>query len=76
MKKIAALLSVVAITAITLVSCSKKGDYTCTCTVPGLTVTVPPVKYTDVKKSDAQKSCDGLSAQTAATIPGSSCSLN
>ncbi len=75
MKKIAACLSVVAIAAITLVSCSKKGDYTCTCTIPGVT-TSAPVKYTDVKKSDAQKSCDALNTQTATTIAGSSCTLN
>lgn len=71
MKKIAAILSVVAITTITLVSCSKKGDYTCTCTISGQTSSG---SYTNVKKSDAQKNCDALN--TSAALAGGSCTLN
>lgn len=81
MKKIATFFSVVAIAAITFVSCSKKGDYTCTCTinVSGQTQTVSGT-YTNVKKSDAEKSCDDLesttNAQWASMGASVSCSLN
>ncbi|MFM1931885.1 MAG: hypothetical protein RL226_1188 [Bacteroidota bacterium] len=52
-----------------LASCKK--DYTCTCTVSGVTstTTIP-----DAKKADAQDACDALS--TAASIGGGSCSLD
>ena len=56
MKKVAAALSVVAIAAITLVSCSKKGDYTCVCSVNGQEI--GRVTFNNVKKSDAEKSCN------------------
>ena len=55
MKKIATFLSVVAVAAIVFASCSKKGDYTCTCKDDTGTV-VGSGTYPNVKKSDAQKS--------------------
>ncbi len=82
MKRIAAILSVVAITTITIVSCSKKGDYTCTCTltVAGQTVSSNGGTWNNVKKSDAQKQCDAANSQmqTTATAAGGSgsCTLN
>lgn len=52
-----------------LASCKK--DYTCSCTISGLTssTTIP-----DSKKKDAEDACDALS--TAAAIGGGSCSLD
>lgn len=66
MKKIASILSVVAITTITLVSCSKKGDYTCTCTVSdsnGKNTTSSGGTWTDVKKSYAEDACNTADQQ-------------
>lgn len=60
MKKIVALAGLFALAAsVTLTSCSKKGDYTCTCTwnAGGQTVT-QSVVLKDVKKKDAEKSCN------------------
>jgi len=56
MKKVALFVTAIAVTAITLVSCSKKGDYTCVCTVNG--VEAARVTWTDMKKSDAEKACN------------------
>jgi len=75
MKKIAAILSVVAIGTITLVSCSKKGDYTCTCTVTdanGNNTTSAGGTWTDVKKSYAEDACKQADAslQTSLAISG------
>jgi hypothetical protein len=66
MKKIATLLSVVSVAAMTLVSCSKKGDYTCTCTVTdanGNNTTSSGGTWTDIKKSDAEDLCDAADQQ-------------
>lgn len=62
MKKVL-LLAIVA-TAFGLTSCKK--DYTCECTILG---TTSSVKYTNVKKADAKKSCEALNQV------GVSCSL-
>lgn len=59
MKKIVAFFSVVAIAATVLVSCSKKGDYTCTCTWEfGGQSMSQSVTFHNVKKSQAESSCD------------------
>ena len=48
-------------------SCNKKGDYTCNCTELTTKINLTPVPYTNVKKKDAQKSCDDLEVQGNAT---------
>ena len=70
------------ITAITLFgiaaimpSCNKKGDYTCNCTAVDLNMELTPVPYTNVKKKDAQKSCDDLEVQGNATGAKMECVL-
>lgn len=64
MKKVFALLAVVALFA----ACKK--DYTCECNVLGVNTSSV---IEDVKKSEAQDSCD--LANTAVAIFGGSCSL-
>ena len=64
MKKIFALLAVVAIFA----ACKK--DYTCECTVLGATESTT---FKDVKKSEAKDSCDAANALV--TLFGGSCDL-
>ncbi|MEN9442729.1 MAG: hypothetical protein RLZ33_2806 [Bacteroidota bacterium] len=65
MKKV---LFVAALGMLTLASCKK--DYTCECTINGLTSTST---MKDVKKKDAEKSCDALNANAA--ILSGSCKL-
>ena len=65
MKKVYMML---AVCAIALASCKK--DYTCSCTVNGVT-TDNPIK--DAKKADAEDACDALSV--IAAIGGGSCDL-
>ena len=72
MKKIT-LLAAAAIIAISFTSCKK--DYTCTCKDK----TSPPdvdivIKYTKVKKKDAQSSCDA--ANNTYAIIDYGCTLN
>ena len=55
------------ICAATMTSCKK--DYTCTCKVAGQTI---PLELKDVKKKDAQSSCD--QAQTTYRIADASAS--
>jgi hypothetical protein len=65
MKKLFSLLAIVALFA----ACKK--DFTCECTILGQTVSQT---FTDVKKSEAQDSCDAASA--GAALLGGSCELN
>jgi hypothetical protein len=78
MKKITTIVSVLAIAAVTFVSCSKKGNYTCTCTIAvGGVSTTQAIPFTDYKKSDAQKACTNAEAADNATVPGSTtCTFN
>ncbi len=60
MKKFFALSGLVAFAAsMILTSCSKKGNYTCECTwdIGGQKMT-QSVEFKDVKKKDAEKSCN------------------
>ena len=59
MKKVALFLGVAFVASLALTSC--KGDYTCECTntLAGQSQTFS-IEYKDVKKSDAQESCDAL----------------
>jgi hypothetical protein len=65
MKKV---LAIAVLGVFVLSSCKK--DYTCSCTVLGMT-TDSVLK--DVKKKDAEKACDATS--TSAAILGGSCTL-
>ncbi len=64
MKKLFSLLAIVALFA----ACKK--DFTCECTILGQTVSQT---FTDVKKSEAQDSCNAANA--GASILGGSCEL-
>lgn len=68
MKKLS-ILAVAVIFTLGLTSCKK--DYTCTCTVGGVS---SATEIKDAKKSDAKDACDALSALSA--IGGGSCSLD
>lgn len=74
MKKIATFFSVVAVAATVFVSCSKKGDYICTCTIDGQSVESGVM--TDVKKSDAEKTCDAAADQAKLLDPNATCSVS
>jgi hypothetical protein len=65
MKKVYMML---AVCAIALASCKK--DYTCACTVSGVTTDNP---INDAKKADAEDACDALNV--IAAIGGGSCEL-
>ena len=67
MKKVFA---IAAIGGLFLASC--KGDYHCHCTANG---TQPEVDYENVKKDDAQASCDAYLAQLQQTDPNATCEL-
>ena len=56
-----------AIFMLSLASCKK--DYTCTCvtSVDGFDDVTTTVEYTDVKKSDAEESCDTLDSASEST---------
>ena len=64
MKKLITAIALLSATTFALTSCSKKGDYTCNCTVSisGQTQTGQSQSYKDAKKSDAQKGCDNIEA--------------
>lgn len=49
------------------------GDYDCVCTVSGQTYTAN--SWSDVKKADAQNSCDAIETNTQILSPSASCSL-
>ncbi|KAA5534914.1 hypothetical protein F0919_09950 [Taibaiella lutea] len=66
MKKIATFFSVVAVAAIAFTSCSKKGDYTCVCTLDG--TEVARVTWNDIKKSDAETACNQQQTSGGSTI--------
>ena len=66
MKKVLVAVALVAFFA----SCKK--DYVCTCSSPGDTDELFPIK--DAKKSDAKDACSALNS--LAIIGGGSCSLN
>ena len=66
MKKIATFFSVVAVAAIAFASCSKKGDYTCVCKLDGVEVT--RVTWNNIKKSDAEKSCNQSATSGGSTM--------
>lgn len=68
MKKIF-LLAAAAVISFSMMSCKK--DYTCTCTIAGVTSTST---FDKVTKKDAQDACDALNATAA--IGGGSCTLN
>lgn len=65
MKKVYMML---AVCAIALASCKK--DYTCSCTIAGVTT---DSTIADAKKADAEEACDALNV--AAAIGGGSCEL-
>lgn len=67
MKKFAPI-AAIALFAIAFTSCKK--DYTCTCTVAGVSEDIP---IKDAKKKDAKDACDASSAIYA--LGGGSCSL-
>ncbi len=69
MKKALTLFAGVALVAMLFTSCKK--DYTCTCTVSGVSTTVT---YSKVSKKDATTSCDASNATFV--IAGGSCKLN
>ena len=64
MKKVLLAVAVVAI----LASCKK--DYTCECTILGVTT---PTEIKDAKKADAEDACNAL--DVAAKLTGGSCTL-
>jgi hypothetical protein len=64
MKKFFAL----AIVVVALASCKK--DYTCECTILGVTT---PTEIKDAKKADAEDACNAL--DVAAKLTGGSCTL-
>jgi hypothetical protein len=65
MKKVFAVVAVVAL----LASCKK--DYTCSCTIAGVT---SKTEIKDAKKADAEDACSALN--TSASLVGGSCSLD
>ncbi|KAA5533512.1 hypothetical protein F0919_13305 [Taibaiella lutea] len=75
MKKLTVFFSVILITAI---SCSKKGDYTCSCSVtaPGFPTNTVSVPFMDVKKDFAQQQCDDLQATYISGGASATCTLN
>lgn len=75
MKKVA-LIALIALggASVTFTSCSKKKDWTCSCTIAGATGSTPIL---DKKKSDAESACKSLEDQGNAMLAGStSCSLS
>lgn len=77
MKKLITFLSL-SIMVATIISCSKKGDYSCSCTVTpvaGQTMTTS-VPYTNVKKDYAQKQCDALQATYTSAGATATCTLD
>ena len=69
MKKALTLFAGVALVAMLFTSCKK--DYTCTCTISGVST---PATYTKVSKKTATDACDALNATWTAL--GGSCTLN
>lgn len=65
MKKIVTIVAVALFGALVLPSCKK--DYTCTCTVGGVTTST---EIKNAKKSDAKAACEYLN------IAGANCSLD
>ncbi|WP_118950089.1 hypothetical protein [Taibaiella helva] len=75
MKKIAliAMVAFVGVSSMTFTSCSKKKDWSCDCTISGLSGGTPIL---DKKKGDAEKMCDEIESQGNTLLPGSTtCSL-
>ena len=68
MKKFAPIAVIALFGVLSMTSCKK--DYTCTCTIGGVTY---PYTYSKVKKSVAKTNCDNQN--TAAAVAGGSCSL-
>lgn len=69
MKKVLAIIAIVAFAA-SFSACKK--DYTCTCTVGGLSI---PITYTKVKKSYAEDNCSSLESAYKIADPTVSCSI-
>ncbi|MFH1321878.1 MAG: hypothetical protein ABII90_14660 [Bacteroidota bacterium] len=69
MKKVLAIIAIVAFAA-SFSACKK--DYTCSCTVSGLTITA---EFLKVKKADAEDSCSSLETTYKIADPNASCSI-
>ena len=61
-------IAIAALGVLTLASCKK--DYTCSCTINGVTT---DSMYKDIKKKDAETACDAATATFAAA--GGTCTL-
>lgn len=58
--------------AVLLVLASCKKDYTCVCTINGSSASTT---YEDVKKKDAEASCESLETTAKFLDPNASCSI-
>ena len=72
MKKVLGLFAVVAMLSAT--ACKK--DYTCTCTWDFGGAQEQSYEFTDVKKDDAESSCDAQETSLKLADPDASCSLD
>ncbi len=70
MKKIIVFGAFAVLGVVALSSCKK--DYTCTCTINGSSASTT---YKDVKKKDAEASCESLETTSKILDPGASCSI-
>lgn len=76
MKKITVFFSVVTISTVSLISCSKK-SYTCTCTISGQVNPNVGGHFSDMKKSDAEAECQSIEdiQNSPGTLGGAKCVL-
>ena len=59
---------IVSVLCLAFVSCKKKSDYTCTCSVPGSTLESTS-QLTDITEEDAKVACDnGTTVATAVCV--------